>query len=478
MVLGATDGAATTLLYYWGEAGQYGPFDVQATGEWAGWPDFGQVLRYFRKKAKMSAKTFGELYGKATNADRSAVCERWIQKMELDNQVPVDMNRRKLIARLLNIPPMLFGLAVLEDITLEPQTQAPIAAAGQTRLPKIAADTTKYKNNIYTLWQLHETSNAQDSIGQLEADLGDLESLEQQTQGDLRYHVQELLLSDQILATHIVRDQRQFSRAHYHANEAVRVAKGMDDSDLMATALFTRGWTRLEWGMFGTMEQGVFQVQQDKLKAAVRDFQEALNLFPAQNDKESMHPQLLGNLIMYVSRAQAALAVSRGERMPAPALVAIDDVVDTVDKQNIDDPYTRVLVRGQRRSWRKASYMLSRTSAFNIAGLPGQALKELNAFERQEKIFGRDETRQLAWLDILKANVYMGLEEFGSATEHATQALLACQDIHSVTNTAIITDIYGRLLTSRYKASSDVKELGDILRESPVRFIESLDERT
>jgi hypothetical protein len=63
----------------------------------------------------------------------------------------------------------------------------------------------------------------------------------------------------------------------------------------------------------------------------------------------------------------------------------------------------------------------------------------------------------------------MRLEEYEEATKYARQALLACQDINSVTNTAIITDIYGRLLQSRYRAASDVKELGEILRISPAR---------
>jgi hypothetical protein len=101
--------------------------------------------------------------------------------------------------------------------------------------------------------------------------------------------------------------------------------------------------------------------------------------------------------------------------------------------------------------------------------LPGPALKELNASERlTEKTYRRDETRQFTWLDILKANVYMELGEFGVAVDHAIRALLACQDISSITNTAIITDIYGRLLQSPHKASSQVQELGDLLRKSPI----------
>jgi hypothetical protein len=81
-------------------------------------------MRYFRKRVrpKLSAKAFGELYGKEINADGSAVGERWILDMELNNKVPVDMNKRRTIARLLGILPMLFGLATLEDIVLTSHT--------------------------------------------------------------------------------------------------------------------------------------------------------------------------------------------------------------------------------------------------------------------------------------------------------------------------------------------------------------------
>ncbi len=454
---------------YWGEGGIYGPFEVQTEGEWTGWPHAGQVMRYFRKKAKLSAKAFGILYGREVNEDGSAVSERWMLEMELENKIPVDITKRKTIARLLKIPPILFGLATLEEVTLELRPHMLPIVAGQTHLQRVAVDTTKYQNNVHTIWQLHETSSAGSAFSQLYSDIQDLESLESQTQGDLRYHVQEMLLSDLILATHVVRDQRQFGEAYHYANEAVRVAKSTEDSDLIATALFTRGWTRLEWGMFGTIEQGMFQVQQDKIKGAIHDFQEALDLFPAQNNKERMHPQLLGVLTMEMSRAQAILAVAKSENISPSILIALDNVADTVDKQQIDDPYTRVLMRGSRTSWHESSYLNIRATVFNVAGLPGKALKELKTIEQLTAgIYSRDETRRFVWRDIQMANVYMGLGELGTATMYAKQALLACQDINSVTNIAIITDIYGRLLHSSHKASSEVKEMGDILRESPV----------
>lgn len=475
----ATNPSAPHALYYWGERGQYGPFDIQQAGEWAGWPDFGQVMRYFRKRIrpKLSAKAFGVMYGKEVNADGSAIGERWILDMELENKVPVDINKRKTIARLLCIPPILFGLAALEDMVLEPHSEGQQeAVTRQSKLVRVATDTTWYQNNVRTTWQLHDTGNAHGALGQLEADIRDLECFEQQTTGDFRYHIQEILFGYYLLTAHIVRDQRRFSLSYYYANEAVRVAKSMHDSDLIATALFTRGWTYLEWGLYGILEQHMFQVQPGKLQAAIHDFEEAKQIFPEQ---DGMHPQLLGRLITYKSRAQAALAISKGKHPPASILLAPDDASDMVGRQGIDDLYTRTLVTGTRSGLHEQAYLSNRASIFTVANLPGQALKELNASERlTEKTYRRDETRQFTWLDILKANIYMKLGEFGTAADYAKRAVLACQDISSITNIAIITDIYGRLLQSSHKMSQDVRELGDMLRRSPAVVINPQEEHT
>jgi hypothetical protein len=459
------------VMYYWGEGGSYGPFALQTDGDWVGWPDFGQVLRYFRKKAKLSAKAFGERYGKVINADGSAIGERWILDMELQNKVPVDIGRRKTLAKLLNIPPMLFGLAVLEDMTLEPQQYR--TTTGQTKLTRVGLDTAMYQKNIRSIWHLHETSNAQQMFQQVEIDMQSLKLFEKQTEGDLRYQIQEMLFSNFILATHITRDTRNFEQAHFYANETVRIAKDMKEHDLIATALFTRGWNRLEWGIFGTMRQNTFVVQQEKISAAIRDFQSALDLFPLQDGNEQMHPQLLGILTGEMMRAKAVLATSRKMQVSSSILTSIDTIEETVGKQHIADPYSRLLLKGDRGEWHEEAYRSIRAAVFDVAGLPGSALKEINALDQlTEKTHKRDETRRFVWRDIQRATVLLKLEEFGEATKYAMSALLASQDINSITNIAIVTDIYGRLLTTRYKDSRDVEELGNLLRTSPIILLD------
>lgn len=460
-------------MIYWDEGGKYGPFAVQSTGEWIGWPDFGQVMRHFRKKAKLSAGNLGVLYGAETNDDHSPVSARWIHLMEHDsNKIPTDISKRKTIVHLLHIPPMLFGLATISDliVDLNPYPQAPFASArGATRLQRSTIDLTPYQNNNQTLWHIHATSNAFGAFGTLQTDIHALEKNERETQGDLQYRIQEMLLSDQILATHIVRDQRQFHQAYYHANEAVRVAKAMEDNDLLAAALFTRGWTRAEWGYYGTIEQGVFQVQLEKVEAAIRDFKRAKSLFPSADGQKSMHPQLLGILMVELQRARIAFALKQEEPVPISVFAELEDANETVDQQLIANVTQRVLLKGDRSEWNQATYLNTRATIFCSAGLPGPAMRELTHLENlTEKTYSRDETRRFVWLDLLRTNIYMELDELGPATKTLKRTLLTCQDINSSTNIAIVTDIYSRLLKTSHKASKDVQEIGDLLRMSSI----------
>lgn len=107
-------------LIFWGEKGKYGPFAAQEDG----WPKAGEVVRHYRRKLKMSAEELAEHYGRATGTQVTA---RWILKMEQQNKVPTDITRRQILIQILAIPPVLLGLASLEQVTniIADGTQAP-----------------------------------------------------------------------------------------------------------------------------------------------------------------------------------------------------------------------------------------------------------------------------------------------------------------------------------------------------------------
>jgi tetratricopeptide (TPR) repeat protein len=459
--------AHAEAVTYWGTGGEHGPFKEQQTGEWAGWPDFGQVLRYFRKKAGLELMEFAAMYGKEIKPSGEPITRRQMTRMECENEVPTDINRRKLIVRLLNIPPMLFGLATLESVTLQPHPEVAGAtiATEHTVLPKVLADTTKYQNGIRTLLTLHYTNQVHDELNRINTDIRDLESLESQTRGALLYHIQELLCSYYLLAAKVVLDQRRFSLSHYYANHAVRIAKATEDIDLIATALYTRGRTYISWGRCGAFEAGVFRIQIDKINKAIHDFEEARRA-PENTDK-SLHPQLIGLIDLYLSRAYAIHNLSQGQEIPALVITLLDSAEEKADTQIVEDMYERHLVTGSLKGFVKGEYHNNRASNLNIMGRPDAALKEIETLRglRQGSI-GKHFTRSHIWLDIVTADVYIGIGEFEEATKQAKKALVASKDINSVDNLACVMDIHGKLLQSSYKSERDISELGDMLREA------------
>lgn len=70
-----------------------------------GYPNAGQVVRHYRLLKQWSPADLGEALGKTA---------RWVPAMEYDNTVPEAISRRRAIAAILGIPPMLLGLASVE----------------------------------------------------------------------------------------------------------------------------------------------------------------------------------------------------------------------------------------------------------------------------------------------------------------------------------------------------------------------------
>ena len=426
---------------YWGEGGAYGPFDTQDDG----WPRAGQVMRYFRQKANLSPQEFGILYSKETG-DRAT--ERWIIEMEQKNKVPVSITRRRIIAKLLNIPPALLGLAVVEDVAMRPQPEA--TATFRHTLKSIQPDTTKYQSNIQFRWKLHATSNGGDLASEIDADILKLNSLANQAKGDFLAHVQELEFNNYILAEDIASDKRQYGRARYYANESIRVANAMNDPELLAVALFTRGYLHMRLGLHYKVEQGQFIPHRGHLQKAANDFTEAMPL---------AHPQLKGLIATQLGRVQAPLGINK-----AIILTNLNIAADMVQAGKIDDPYTRTLVTGTFTGFHEGRFLTEQAVVLNAAGLPGKALQSLNRLETlSDGTYRKDETRRWAWIDLIRAESYMGLREYDMANSQTKKAVNVLNDIDSVINIAIATDIYHRLKASSYGNSRDVAELGDML---------------
>src|SRR5581483_1777094 len=89
--------------------------------------------------------------------------------MELENKVPCDITRRRIIAQLLHIPPELLGLAVLSDVTFQLSDEhAPSQVASNEDQKN--TDISLLKRNICTALRFHLTSHAQNLLPNIEID--------------------------------------------------------------------------------------------------------------------------------------------------------------------------------------------------------------------------------------------------------------------------------------------------------------------
>jgi hypothetical protein len=427
---------------YWGEGGQYGPFTAQQDG----WPNAGEVVRHYRKQANLRAEEVAQRYTQATG---KSVAATWILDMESKNKVPSDITRRRALADILAIPPVLLGLASREQVVLHPTGQAQRTRAVSTVLKSAAAsadfDVTRYEKNIRLLWQLHYTSSAHNTLEDVISAIRALEGLRQQASGSLLKRIEFLLYSHYRLAAVVYRDQGQFSKGYAYASDAVSVAKelevkGLKKEDVLAVALYSRGYGSLEWGVLGEKTPlGVVTIDYTKVLSAIRDFEDALNC--------ASRPQLQGLIKGQLSRAQAFFAIQGGKVLYPTLVTLATSHIKTAQEMvgdNQDDPYLQILLDGTIGGLSEGRYLLDTAVTYNLVGLSGQAEEIID--DELERALPRSRTRQNAWMQIVRADIALKQRDFFTATSMATSAFLACRDIHCVKNLAIINDIHSQLL--------------------------------
>lgn len=452
---------------YWGEGGQFGPFEEQNDG----WPNAGQVMRRFREKLGINAAEFARLYSeelekqglhkKGKQGKGGKVTATWILNMEKQNSVPNDITRRRIICQILKIPPALFGLAELAHIDRPPGTQIQGPSMAEVKLSqRPSRDVSVFQRNISLILQLHKANNAHDFVEDIQADLRILSALETEAQGDFLYQIREFLIGNYVLASRIARDQRQYKQAYIYANNAVRVAKIIDDTDLLASSRHTRGLVLLAWGQSGYLYRGQLQDDRGKIQRAVSEFQSIL----AEELKcpGRLHPQLVGQTMIQQARALATLAQNDSVVLTTNALLLLDQAAETIDSNHVDDPYTRMLLTGSD-FLSKRGYRQHRANVLNTLGLYGRALSELQL--QKGMTVNETNPRNQVWFRLVESKAFFGLEEYTEATKTLKEALILCHSIQSTQNLISVVNKCSQLLKSPYGSSSDVGEIVDMLHE-------------
>jgi transcriptional regulator with XRE-family HTH domain len=396
-------GESPAMTTYWWSS--YGPFDADADG----YPNAGQVVRHYRMLKGWTPAELGAAMGKSG---------RWVQAMEKDNTVPELISRRRAIAAMLGIPPLLLGLAPLD---LSTSTELP-ALDGKIN----AEQMTQYHMLLRLYWELDYASSAQESMEDVLRWIRHLKTLAPQA-GPYKSQILELLCRYHQLACWIARDRRAYETALPHANQAVRLASSLQNPELLAASLFRRGRTRLE---------------QADYSGAVADLTAALPY--AQKSR----PQLRALVLLACGHAKAYLAQGPVEISEAFAL--IDQAAKIVRRGNLEEDESFVKLSVGR-------YHLDRADALIVVGRPEAGLETL---EDATRGLSQEQTRRLAYANVLTAKAYAASGEVLMAVSTAEAALDVVQQINSVVNVARISEIQQQFVESKYGNHPDVRRLG------------------
>lgn len=330
---------------------------------------------------------------------------------------------------------------------------------------KKSIDIAVYRKNVRTALYLHRTSTAQGLLHNLNVDLQDLAGCENHVKGSDLYQIREVVISNDLLAAKIVKDQRNYTRAHRYADHAVQIAHSLEDGELLATTKYMRGCVNLEWGLFGTLEEMKLQPDEQRIQDAIDDLLAVLQ--SAHSRYLSIHPQLQGFTMLQLARAGCFLPEDQYNRintLEMNPLMLVEQAANRVNCDPLDDAYTRLLVTGTLSGLHWGAYHLNKAEIFIAMGMFPQALHEIEQLKQlTERTYGRDETRNQTWYSVVMAKILMGLKAYPQVTKMLKEALLACRSINSIQNTVTIMDIFSRLLTSPYGTSADVEELRTML---------------
>ena len=435
-----------TAMIFWGEKGEYGPFSVQKDG----WPNAGEVIRHYRKKLQMSAEELARRYGEAIEEQVTA---RWILKMEQQNKIPTDLTRRRVLMKILDIPPILLGLSSLAQVIYTPTIETKIHTAPTTLKHVSTLEIAKYEQHTRAYWLLSYTG--EESLEELIASIRELEQFERQSGGALQRYVRTVLNSHYQLASDITRHRGNFMVAWTYANKAVRVTKLLGLNDFFAAALYRRGYTNLEWGVFGDeVRRGIMNSEPDrkKIETALVDFEEAL-----------LHarPQLKGAIWLELSRVEGIL---RNTPMTLSLLSQAEDMVGSGSK--VADPIEQILLEGALNGLNEGMYLLGKAASLIVVGRTTSALELLDDLDELKNGQGiaRNQTRRLAYADTLRAEAALGARDYFTAATRAISALQTFLDIHTIERIAMINTIHRRL-AEKCGNHPEVRVLGKMLAD-------------
>jgi tetratricopeptide (TPR) repeat protein len=389
--------------------------------------DYGELVRYWRKEVIHWHHTHElvALYNEFMNEDISI---RWWQRMEKQNKVPVDQKRRLVIARLLGLPVLYLGLPFSEMVAYSEEVKLPIPTTETVNLRE-------YETRLLDMWAT--------PYGKLEEALTRIYALQRAFVyggAQQREQVSRLLCHYLLSVGNVQRAEGCLTSAIAHLNDAIQLASEKNYDDLLAKALYMRGYCHIEkWGV--GREKGHTDFVQ-----ALADFHAAYGIVETL-EKQNSQP-VRGAILAEWGSTLAHQTQDVRDR--SEALGKLDAAGKIVNASHFrSDPY----FLNVNVEW----YHIDKAEAFIALRSPKLAIEEITTIYRGN---ARTKRRYLT-ATIIEAEAYISKGQIEIGTEYAIDALKVAGDVSSKLHLVRLDYLYNSLRQQvKYKSSSDVARLG------------------
>ncbi|MBV9705828.1 MAG: hypothetical protein JO125_00280 [Chloroflexi bacterium] len=401
-----------------------------------GQPDYGLVLRYFRKQRNWKVEELAWYYGVALRAggfeqeEINSVTEQRIYAMENQNKVPKDQKRRWILATLLDIPPFLFGLEALP--------------ATSSLFPWKSVDVAEYRAKLERYCRLFHLGTVQQAVPHIHRRINNLNHASRlATSLQEKGKILKLLSEYYVLAGDIAQSQLCFDEAIAVQSGAITIARECQFYDLLAYALRQRGGGYLDRGEITALRAG-FAAAQSDFEAAKRDLDEARSLEP------HLSPQWYSAILLLAGKVNGQFA--RDGQELKQGLKLIDQASKQIGKPLDGTP---IVLDEERCHMDRAVACIK--SPVRAARLPEMARQALEDAEKAARFISkrRQANRATFW-----AKTYFVEELYPIAATLGQEALLIAQEIDSPISVARVEALYRGLRASPYGKHPEVAELG------------------
>lgn len=401
-----------------------------------GFPDPGTVLRYYREKMRYIDPQDGKekSWTQVDLARRLGVSEVTIRLMETQRKGLDSIERRRILADLLRIPPAFLGLTSLTNLAevLRQTKDGTVNAPTHLKNVGIGKEAFQlYQDAFHVYSEMYTTGMEPNTTPVLEDWITRMQGDTVYAQPTQKTTFLRTLWGFHVLIAKVYCDEMLWEPAFSHLDAALELATTLHNSDLQAISLYR--------------SSAVHFVRRNYVLAKV-------NLDGALLHAKNTSPHIRGTILV-----DAGLAY---------ALANTDLAGATYTQRLLDEAekYAGTWVDDGIMSFGSGKYLLRRARALIALGRPGKALEFLDDAEDELEA---TQKLKLAFLNIARAECYMQLKhpDFEGALSLLTDAFDASKAINSEFNVGHIQRLYKSLSVSSYGSSPRVVDLGIALKE-------------